>query len=120
MTKGKCLADLAHEIDVLCKPVKTVMEDKACISWQDDGTLAYFSHNDGYPECYYAPWTDFANNRENFTSLSRFLQFMKRNIDANEYLQYLLTAPVWQVIEEHSQVERDAFNALLAGIEINL
>lgn len=100
MIAGKSLTDLAHEIDVEHKSVKTLTDDRACISWQDDGTLTYFSHYDGYPSCYYAPWTDFANNKEDFTSLAGLMRFMKNGIEKdNEYVHYLLTAPVWCILE---------------------
>ena len=116
-TTGKSLTDLIYDVDVLRKAVKTVLDDHACICWQKDGTLTYFTYEDGYPGCYYAPHTDFANNREDFTSFERFLAFM-RTCFSGEHMRYLLTAPVWEAFSP--PLDTQAFNALLGDMEIDL
>lgn len=98
---GKRLAELTYEIDVLRKAVGTILDDLACICWQEDGTLSLFSPDDGYPALYYAPEhvvLDPGDCIEDYTSLGRFLAKMKTTEDP--YMLYLLASPVWSVIEE--------------------
>jgi hypothetical protein len=112
LKSGKTLDELTYEVDTQHKSLKTILDDEACIAWQADGTLAYFSYDDGYPGAYFAPHTDFANNIEDFTSLPRFAQFLRKNFARDQYSMYLLKNPVWIEIENDTTAsDEDEDNA---------
>lgn len=98
-TVGKTLDELTYEVDTQRKTIRTIFDNEAAISWQDDGTLTYFSYSDGYPGAYFDEQTNFANNIEDFTSLPRFAQFLRNLFARDQYSMYLLNNPVWRVIE---------------------
>lgn len=119
---GKTLAELAPVVDGQLKDVVVVTDDKAAICWQDDGTLLYASYYDGVPSCYYAPHTTFANNREDFTSLARFTQFLQEIEGNDPYISHLLNSPVWKFADGPSVAHTaiTEFNSLLGDINIDL
>lgn len=127
LTQGKCLSDLAYEVDVLRRNIATVTDDQACISWQEDGTLCYFCYYDGYPGIYYAPWhveDDPTDKREDYTTLQGMISMLSK-FDDDEGIAKLLTAPMWRVLppdmaQDDTSENRKAFNTLLSGIDINL
>src|SRR5690349_7586219 len=106
MPQGKRIADLTHEDDVLRLNLKTVLDDQACIGWQEDGTLAFFDPRDGYPWLYYAQEhveDDPDDKREDYTGLAALIAQMKRTFwgyEGLEDMRYLLTNPVWVPIEK--------------------
>lgn len=119
---GKHIEDLVYEVDVLRKSIIASGNNHACICWQEDGMLTYFDYVDGLPGFYWSETT--GDSKESFTSLTRLIQYMKRCMSTTDPSEdgytYLLTAPVWKVLEREDDATREAFYKLLGDIEIDL
>jgi hypothetical protein len=124
-TQGKYLKDLIHEVDVLRLPLKTILDDKACICWDTDGTLTYYDYEDGFPVRYWTPWN--TDDKADYTSLERFISKLCKTTDPDTL--HLMKSPVWCACESKKQeqmetaceditAEVDAFESLLGDIEI--
>ena len=122
---GKYLIDLISEVDVLRKTIIISGDNNGCICWQENGLLAYFDYEDGLPGFYWAEHHK-GDSRESFISLSNLIQYMMRfntfrdGKPRNEGYDFLLTQPVWKVMEDKNEANREAFNNLLGDIEIDL
>jgi hypothetical protein len=121
VSDGKYLEDLVYEVDTLHKPIIASGNNQACICWQEDGTLAYFDYVHGLsaPGFYYSEAT--GDSQDNYTSLTRFTRLLRIFDDCdNDAYHYMLTQPVWKVLEAEDEANREAFNVLLADIDIDL
>jgi hypothetical protein len=110
---GKTLAELTYEVDVLHKYIVPLPDNgRACISWQERGTLTYFDDS-GYPAIYWQEGLEHPQNkREDYTSLERFIDHIKRYWGEDDKLLTTL----WCVYDDGVE----AFNGLLGDIKIDL
>lgn len=111
---GKKLAELTYEVDVLHKYLVPENDDgRSCINWCPNGTLAYFDGS-GYPAVYFSESHPSPHdNREDFTSLERFIAYLKKWWGDSNCTPLALK---WVVYDDGVE----AFNSLLGDIKIDL
>lgn len=106
MSRGKHLADLAHEVETLCLPVTTILRrdssNNVCIAMRGDGTLTCYSWHDGMPGYYSLRPRD---ERCGIVPLADFIKFLQANCaPVDEFLRDALDASVWRVTKPRETI----------------